>query len=244
VPQKFEDGKIHPVRFVSRELNPVEWNCDVYDKEMLPVVFSMRKDCDYLQGEEHKTPIFSDHQNLTYFKSAILLNRRQARWSEKLKQYNFQLLYRKGTSNAKADILSRCPVFTSTERDTTSAMGQTMLGKEELFEVGAMELDLDDDIEAYQISAMEVEQLLQEARQRIMEKAMLDEKYRELFKPVSSEGIIDTGFSIINQFLCWKNGIYVPEGLQQREIQSENDSNVAGHFGRERMLQLVTRNFY
>jgi len=91
--QKFEDGKIHPVRFVSRKLNPAELNYDVYDKEMLAVVFSLQKNRHYLQGAIHKTTIFSDHQNFTYFKTAVVLNRRQARWSEELKQYNFQLLY-------------------------------------------------------------------------------------------------------------------------------------------------------
>jgi hypothetical protein len=77
--QKFEHGKIHPVRFVSRKLNPGELNYDVYDKEMLAVVLSFRKNRHYLQGAVHTTTMFSDHQNLTYFKSAILPNRRQAR---------------------------------------------------------------------------------------------------------------------------------------------------------------------
>jgi len=35
----------------------------------------------------------------------------------------------------------------------------------------------------------------------------------------------------------------VPEGLRQRKIQSEHDSKVAGHIGRERKLELITRNF-
>jgi len=204
--QKFEDGKIHPVRFVSRKLNPAELNYNVYDKEMLAVVFALRKNRHYLQGAVHKTTIYSDDQNLTYFKSAILLNRRQARWSEELKQYNFQLLYRKGTANAKADILSRCPAFTSKEGGTTSATNQTMLDKNQWLEVGAMELDFDD-YETIQISAIEVDQLLLEARERIEEKAVLDNRYRELFEQVTKGGNIDKGFSISNELLCWKNRI-------------------------------------
>jgi len=72
--QKFEDSKIHSVRFVSRKLSPAELNYDVYNKEMLAVVFSFKKNCQYLQGAVHRTTIFSDHQNLMYFKSVILLN--------------------------------------------------------------------------------------------------------------------------------------------------------------------------
>jgi len=36
----------------------------------------------------------------------------------------------------------------------------------------------------------------------------------------------------------------VPEGLRQRVIQLEHDSKVAGHFSRERTIELLTRNFY
>jgi hypothetical protein len=207
---------------VSRKLNPAELNYDVYDKEMIAGVFCLRKNRHYLQGAVHKTTIFSDHQNLTYFKSAILLNRRQARWSEELKQYNFQLLYRKGAPNAKADILSRCPASTSREGGTTLVTNQTMLDTEQWIEVGAMEMDLDR-YESIQISAIEVALLISEAREKIPEKAMLNEKYRELGKQVTIGGNIDKSFSITNEPLCCKNRIYVPQGLRQWVIQSEDD---------------------
>jgi len=242
--QKFEDGKILPVRFVSRELSPAELNYNVYDKEMLAIVFSLKKNRHYLQGAEHETTIYSDHQNLTYFKSTILLNRRQARWAEDLKQYNFQILYRKGSANIKADTLSRCPVFTSREGGTTSATNQTMLDKSQWLEVGAMELDTDDRYESIQLSAIDVDRLLPEAKERIEEKAMLDVKYRDLGKQKSSGGNIDGNFTITDELLCWKNRVYVPEGLCYWIIQSEHDLKVAGHFGRERTLELLSRNFY
>jgi len=242
--QKFDDGKIHPGRFVSRKLTPAELNHDVYDKEMLAVVFSLRKNRHYLQGAIDETTIYSDHQNLTYFKTAVLLYRRQARWSEELKQYNFRLLYRKGSSNAKADILSRCPEFTSNGGGTTSATSQSMLDKEQWLEVGAMEVDLDNDYETIQVSAMDMDQLLPEAKERLKEKARLDEKYRELCKQVTTKGNIDKNFTITDDLLCWKNRIYAPEGIRQRIIQSEHDSKVAGHFGRERTLELISRNFH
>ena len=50
--QTFEDGKIHPVIFVSRKRIPAELNYDVYNKEMLAEVFSVRKNRHYLQGAE------------------------------------------------------------------------------------------------------------------------------------------------------------------------------------------------
>ena len=119
--QKLEDGKIHPVQFGSRKFYQAKLTYDVYDNEMLSAVFAFKKNRHFLQGAEHKTTVFSDHQNLTYFKSAILLSRPQARWAEELKQYNVELVHLKGSANETADILSRCTAFASREGDTTSA---------------------------------------------------------------------------------------------------------------------------
>jgi hypothetical protein len=77
----------------------------------------------------------SDHQNLTYFKTAVSFNRRHARWAEELQTYNFDLFYRKGSSNQKADTLSRCPAFTSREGGPTAAGEQTLLRKEQWMEI-------------------------------------------------------------------------------------------------------------
>jgi hypothetical protein len=72
------------------------------------------------------------------------LNRRQARWAEELQSYTFDLFYCKGSSNQKANTLSRCPVFTSTEGSTTAAGQQSLLWKEQWVEIEAMQLDDDD----------------------------------------------------------------------------------------------------
>jgi hypothetical protein len=82
-----------------------------------------------------------------YFKSAILLNRRHARWAEDLKQYSFQLLYQMESSTAKADIPSRCQEFTSREGGTTTATNLLMLQREQWLGVGAMEIGLDNGVE-------------------------------------------------------------------------------------------------
>jgi len=197
----------------------------------------------FLQGATHKIIIFSNRQNLTYFKTVILLNRRQARWAEQLEQYNFDLLHRKGTSNAKADILSRCLVFTSREGGTTSATEQIMLRKEQWLEVGAMQLE-EESVETIQLSALDIETLLPEEKTSIQEKAMLDGNYREICKQVVKQGNIDKGYTIKEDLLCWKNRVYMPERMCQRVMRSEHDSKVAGHFGRERTMELISSNFY
>jgi hypothetical protein len=39
--QHFEDGKIHPVAFISKKCSPAELNYQIYDKEMLAIVYTM-----------------------------------------------------------------------------------------------------------------------------------------------------------------------------------------------------------
>jgi hypothetical protein len=73
---------------------------------------------------------------------------------------------------------------------------------------------------------------------------MLDEMYRELCKQVSSGGNIEKNIAISKELLCWKTRIYVPEGSRQQVIQSAHNSKMTGHFGRERTLKMIIRNFY
>ena len=117
--QKFEDGKIHHCDFLSSELSPADINYDVFDKEMLAIVFALQRWRHFLQGSEFTTIIFSDHQNLSHFTKKVKLNRRQARWAEILQEYVFTIVYRKGSQNLKAAILSRCPAYTSGVGGTT-----------------------------------------------------------------------------------------------------------------------------
>jgi hypothetical protein len=98
-----------------KKLSDVEFNYDVYDKEMLAIVYALEKWRQFLHGSAFTTTIYSDHQNLSYFTQKVVLNRRQARWALILKSYTFVIVYRNGSANQKADILSRCPAYTFRE---------------------------------------------------------------------------------------------------------------------------------
>jgi len=239
----FDDGKLYPVSSISRKLSLAEFNYDVFDKEMLAVVFSLKKWRYFLPGAEHKTIVYSDHQNLTYFKTTVSLNRRQARWAEELVSFNFDLYYRKGSANQKADILSWCPAFTSKEGGTTATGNQTLLRKEQWLEVGELQID-DEDYDIIKIGALDIDQLLPGAKDRIKEKDLLDDEYWAICKQLSSGNIIHKHYELKDDILCWKNRVYAPNEMRQRIMRSEHDSKMAEHFGRERTMELVTRNFY
>jgi hypothetical protein len=54
-----------------------------------------------------KFEIWTDHKNLEYFTTTKKLNRRQARWSLELSEYDFALIHKPGKQHAKTDVLSR-----------------------------------------------------------------------------------------------------------------------------------------
>jgi len=69
----------HPVAFFSKSLDVHERNYEIYNKELLAVIWGLEEYRHYLEGHPHKIEIWLDHQNLTYFRTAQKLTRRQAR---------------------------------------------------------------------------------------------------------------------------------------------------------------------
>src|SRR5271170_7781618 len=105
--QTQEDGTMHPIAYISKSMTPAERNYDVHDKELLAIIRCFEEWRHFLLGANERVDVYTDHQNLTYFRQPQNLTRRQARWISFLQDYNFRLLHRKGTQNKKADILSR-----------------------------------------------------------------------------------------------------------------------------------------
>jgi hypothetical protein len=61
----------------------------------------------YLAGAQHQIQVLTDHKNLLYFTTTQTLNRRQARWSIFLADFDFDIQYQPSTQQGKADALSR-----------------------------------------------------------------------------------------------------------------------------------------
>ena len=107
--QNGEDGKLQPVAFFSKNLNPAECNYEIYDKELLAIIRCFKQWRPELESTELPVKIFTDHKSLEYFMTTKKLTRRQARWAEFLSEFNFVITYRTGKQNEKADALTRRP---------------------------------------------------------------------------------------------------------------------------------------
>jgi len=104
--QSPEDNKWHPIVFLSKSLSPVEQNYEIHDKEMLEIVRALEEWRHFVEGAEHHCEIWMDHKNLQYFMTAKKLNRRQARWSLLLAQFDFIMHHQPRKGMGKMDALS------------------------------------------------------------------------------------------------------------------------------------------
>ena len=93
------------VAYASRQLKVHERNYPTHDLELAAVVFVLKLWRHYLFGS--RFDVFSDHKSLKYLFDQKELNKRQRRWLEFLKDYDFGLNYHPGKANVVADALSR-----------------------------------------------------------------------------------------------------------------------------------------
>jgi hypothetical protein len=77
--QLFADSQWHPVAFLSRKMQPAERNYEVYDQELLAVVYCFKEWRHYLEGSQYTIQIYTDYNNLRGISAVQKLNPRQAR---------------------------------------------------------------------------------------------------------------------------------------------------------------------
>jgi len=79
-----QDRKWKPIAFLSRTMQAAEQNYEIYDKELLAIVEALVKWRQYLLDVKEPFKVWTDHENLKYFREPHKLNRRQVQWYLKL----------------------------------------------------------------------------------------------------------------------------------------------------------------
>ncbi|GBP06340.1 Transposon Tf2-6 polyprotein [Eumeta japonica] len=103
-----DEGKEHPIAFVSQKLNKAQRNYTVTELECLAAIICVNKFRPYVEGLPFR--IITDHSSLKWLMSQKDLSGRLARWSLKLQRYDFSIEHRKGSLNVVPDCLSRLNV--------------------------------------------------------------------------------------------------------------------------------------
>jgi hypothetical protein len=88
--QKKEDGKKHPIAYYSKTLSAAEQNYNIYNLELLAIVNALDHWRPYLAGSPHKIIIYSDHQNLPYWKEPHKISHCIVREVPMLSEYNLK----------------------------------------------------------------------------------------------------------------------------------------------------------
>ncbi|MCO5602477.1 hypothetical protein L7F22_056609 [Adiantum nelumboides] len=101
----YQDGR--PIAFESKKLSDAEMRYPTYEKELYAVIHALKKWRHYLYGS--KFIAWTDHHSLRYICDQDDLRGRKARWVELMQEFDFEIRYRKGSTNKVADALSRIP---------------------------------------------------------------------------------------------------------------------------------------
>jgi hypothetical protein len=116
-------GKDLPIAYASRTLNTAEKNYSVVERELLAIVWGCKYFRQYILGT--KFTIVTDHRPLTWIFSVKDPSSRLLRWRLKLEEYQYEVVYKKGSNNTNADALSRIHVTEDCTNKQTTDPGPT-----------------------------------------------------------------------------------------------------------------------
>jgi hypothetical protein len=102
-----QDGKERPIAYLSKSLTQSERNYCVTRRELLAVVFALRKFHCYIFGQQIQ--IRTDNAAVSWMKNLKNPSGQTARWLQEIENYDLDVIHRPGIRNSNADALSRKP---------------------------------------------------------------------------------------------------------------------------------------
>ncbi|GFX01169.1 retrovirus-related Pol polyprotein from transposon 17.6 [Trichonephila clavipes] len=107
--QEAEDGKLHPVYYMSKKTNTAEEKYDSYELEVLAIINALKKFRVYLLGQHFKIVTDCSAFQKTMQKKDLIT--RIARWALQLEEFDYEIEHRAGSRMKHVDALSRYPVM-------------------------------------------------------------------------------------------------------------------------------------
>ena len=238
--QPADDHILHPVSFFSHKLTPSEINYETHDKELLTIVESFRDMRAWLIGTETPISVCSDHKNLEYFMSSRVLNRRQARWSMFLSEFNFRLDYLPGIKNP-ADAPSHRPDYVPREGDEVlNLQRKSLLNQLHTERLFPSTPSCSDSPNPTPSSASALSTFS-------FDSSTLAEQFKEAFRADTEWRTAvtngDESFSFQGDLVFHNNRLFVPAPLRSQVLHSRHDAVIAGHPGRACTTELVERDY-
>ncbi|GFW34444.1 hypothetical protein TNCV_500621 [Trichonephila clavipes] len=107
--QEAEDGKLHPIYYMSKKTNTAEEKYDSYELEVLAIINALKKFRVYLLGQHFKIVTDCSAFQKTMQKKELIT--RIARWALQLEEFDYEIEHRAGSRMKHVDALSRYPVM-------------------------------------------------------------------------------------------------------------------------------------
>ncbi|KAF8748203.1 hypothetical protein RHS01_10971 [Rhizoctonia solani] len=224
-----EDGRLHPLGFLSKSFKGAEQNYNTHNKELLAIIRSFEYWRIFLEGTLHPITVFTDHRNLEYWKESRTFNCCHAQWHLLLAGYNFQIVYCPRKQSGKPDALSQ-----HLDHADIPPTNQTMLPDPVFANVALVipEKELQRQIKA----ALDQDKSLEEILQFLQNKSKAPPSIRKAFKDYQMEAGL----------LFYQGRIVVPDvgTLRTDLLCIFHNSPLAGHPGRQQTLELVSQDYY
>ncbi|MBW0584695.1 hypothetical protein O181_124410, partial [Austropuccinia psidii MF-1] len=233
--QVSDSGK-HPIAFDSCKLLPAELNYEIHDKELLGIVWALKRWRAFLLSISSPFEVLTDHSSLQYFMSSKIFTRHQARWAEFLSEFHFSILYLPGRLATLPDALSR-------QDNIYPERGEDFISKNPM---NYQKIIKKDEIQASKFFSVKVDSFSNLVNS-IQKSLWQDSQYRSIPEDLGKgKSVQDYSLDSSSKLLLFKDWVVVPNEptIQLNILQKRHDSPLAGHPGQEKTLKLVKRDFH
>ncbi len=239
------------------------------DLELCAISYALEKFRPYLAG--HKFKLISDHRSLEILEDSKINSGRLARIIEQISEFDFKIEYKEGTSTiiTVADALSRLPKYRkiTTDEETTKRMKELEKPEEniELYEVLGLNINISEERVWGTSSVTADTKLIQEisvAYDEDEDFGKITELYKEIHKsitPIEQEKKIPKDMKFKMSNYRWDNEeqllyrkiadtekLCIPNKgtLRLNRLVEAHDIPLGGHFGRDKTLANIAKNFF
>ena len=220
-----QEGELNPrtqkpmlclVAYYSSTFTPTERNYDIYEREFLGVLKTLKHFRPHVTAMEIPITILMDHANLTHWKATRKVNRQVVRWFAEIQDYNLVIKHIPGKIHTAPDMLSRPPRVDQGKQDNTNII----LLPPSMFVTTA---NTQDDM------LKEKGKKMQQKHRAEMELWCNTQGVRKLPEGYAKEG-----------------RLVVPSGLVLRwELMAQfHNTPTAGHPGRDNTLALISQHYW
>ena len=248
--QYSDDNILHSVAFFSKKHSVQEVNYEIYDKELLAIIYAFKEWWSELEGSAFSLKVITDHQNLENFISIKQLSHCQIWWSEFLSKFNFKIVYWPEKQGAKPDALTRWSEDLSKEENIHLQQQSQVVLKLHNLELMANSVqnnDSEDNIHSENNAEKEeltLEQLFEEGYQqdsfshKVLQQLHDGEQH---FKKITPSECTE-----INEQLHYREHVYSPDhhSLQLCLCKEHHDISVTEYPEKAKIYKLLIHNYY